>query len=260
MQRRAPGTGSTVSPRQEVDQIEVLSGLFEGKTTGAPISLLIRNLDARSTDYTPAHRPGHATYTYEQKYGHYDYRGGGRASARETACRVAAGGIAKQFLATLGIDVQAAIETQKNAILQAKQEADSIGGCVYFWTSSLPAGLGDPVYEKLTARLAYALMSIPAARGFEIGEGFQAAKMRGSTHNDAIDAQGKPVTNTAGGVLGGISTGHPLKGSVAFKPTSSIGGEGRHDPCVAVRAVPVVEAMLALVLADAVLMQRSAGR
>lgn len=310
--RRAPGRAHT-SPRKEPDSAEILSGVFEGQTTGAPISILIRNLNAKSQDYNELKdtlRPGHANYTYSEKYGVFDYRGGGRASARETACRVAAGAIASQLLKHVGIEVVAYLtsvgnvamddttitqqavndspvfcpqpntcERMREAIDAASQAGDSIGGVVAFQATGLPIGLGDPVYEKLEAKLAHAMLSIPASKGFEIGEGFGASAMQGSEHNDAFIIQNGIIqtqTNKSGGLLGGISTGSPLFGRVAFKPTSSIkkpqqttdlqGNEkilelspsARHDPCVAVRAVPVVEAMLALVLADAVLLNRCA--
>lgn len=278
LDQRRPGSSPYVSPRNEPDQAEILSGIFEGKTTGTPISILIRNKDAVSSDYNELKdilRPGHANYTYLKKYGIFDYRGGGRASARETACRVAAGAVAKKLLAGKNIQITAKLENLDEKALETLQkEGDSIGGVVACTAEGLPAGLGDPIYEKLEARLAYAMLSIPAARGFEIGAGFQAARMKGSEHNDCFfkeEDQIKTKTNHSGGVLGGISTGMPLYFRVPFKPTSSIrisqdtvttDGElthlqpkkGRHDPCVAIRAVPVVEAMTALVLTDAYLM------
>lgn len=312
---RQPGKSPYTTARAETDKAEILSGTFEGKTTGTPISIVIFNQDARFSAYEPIKdllRPGHANFTYLAKYGTFDYRGGGRASARETACRVAAGAVAKKLLAHFDIQVLAYIreigsitiqESQlkdfallrekvlRNSILcpdleaaekmmekldQVKTEGDSLGGVVEFIISSLPAGLGDPIYEKLEANLAKAMLSIPATKGFEIGSGFQAARMRGSQHNDRFLPGGITETNHAGGTLGGISTGMPLTGRVAFKPTSSIQKsqqtlsldqeekilelpEGsRHDPCVAIRAVPVVEAMAALVLADALLLNRIA--
>lgn len=285
---RAPGKNPYVSARNEEDKVEILSGIFEGKTTGAPISLLIPNKDADSSAYEPIKdllRPGHANYTYLEKYGIFDYRGGGRASGRETACRVAAGAIAKKFLASFGIEVSAYLKQVGQAVTksemlalieQAKAEGDSYGGLVEFIVTSVPVGLGDPVYEKLEAKLASALMGLPATKGFEIGSGFGAVSMKGSEHNDLFISPGKTATNHSGGVLGGITTGMNVVGRVAFKPTSSIkkqqetltiSGEkaifslpahSRHDPCVAVRAVPVVEAMVALVIADAVLLNRCA--
>jgi chorismate synthase len=288
---RAPGVNPYTSPRKETDKAQILSGVFEGKTTGAPISLLIPNTDADSSKYEPIKdllRPGHANFTYIEKYGFFDYRGGGRASARETACRVAAGAIAQKLIERDGIIVTASIkqigsvtdpDEMMKLIEKAKSEGDSLGGVVEFEALNVPVGLGDPVYEKLEARLAFALMSLPATKGFEIGAGFSSVEMAGSEHNDAFMKDSgvtKTRTNNAGGTLGGISTGMPLVGRVAFKPTSSIrkeqetvtlSGEGaqfklpegsRHDPCVAIRAVPVVKAMVALVLADALLLNRCA--
>lgn len=314
---RAPGKNPYTSQRIEADKADILSGVFEGKTTGAPLCILIPNQDADSSKYEPIKdllRPGHANYTYLEKYGIFDYRGGGRSSARETAARVAAGAVAKKFLACQGIQVVAyikqigTIEAQVDAmadrmenvrsstyqssifcpdaeaaaammalIEKTKAEGDSLGGIVEFVALPVPTGLGDPVYEKLEAKLAYAMMSLPATKGFEIGSGFHSASMLGSEHNDRfIQKEGsiQTETNHAGGVLGGISTGMPLVGKVAFKPASSVmkpqqtlklSGEqavfelppgSRHDPCVAIRAVPIVEAMAALVLADAILLNR----
>ncbi len=314
---RAPGKSEYTSPRKETDGAEIYSGVYNGITTGAPISIIIANRDADSSAYHSLQkvlRPGHAQFTYLKKYGVTDHRGGGRASARETACRVAAGVLAKKILAQFGMhvcsylaqvgDTLATVDesdvlllqqaTQRDMIfcpdpsasaimqqriLMAKQAGDSIGGVVNFVAQGLPVGLGDPVYAKLDALLASAMLSIPASKGFEIGEGFAAAHLTGSVHNDAFVAENGYIftqTNHAGGVLGGISTGMPLTGRVVFKPTSSIRqaqvsvdvsgnpqivqqpANARHDPCVAIRAVPVVEAMCALVLADALLMQRSA--
>ncbi len=311
LQRRAPGSNPHTSTRKEPDTPQILSGVFEGKTTGAPISILIPNQDAKSQAYRSIEnllRPGHANYTYLAKYGIFDHRGGGRASARETACRVAAGSIAKKFLLQMNISVQAYIKqigsikatelelssAAMNAVYcpdaraskqmvaeleRVRLEGDSLGGVVEFVATGLPAGLGDPVYEKLEANLAKAMLTLPATKGFEIGSGFDGAAMQGSVHNDLYENQNGDIrtqTNLAGGILGGISTGMPLVGRVAFKPASSIAKtqstvttEGqsatlelppgsRHDPCVAIRAVPVVEAMLALVLVDAVLLNRCA--
>ncbi len=312
---RAPGRNPYTSPRTETDKGEILSGVFEGKTTGAPISIIIRNKDADSSKYEPIKdllRPGHANYTYLEKYGIFDYRGGGRSSARETACRVAAGAIAKKFLEYNGIQliayikqidtVEALIEANDFELIRkltyespvycpdvnatskmieliekAKMEGDSLGGVIEFMALSVPAGLGDPVYEKLEANLASAMMSLPATKGFEIGSGFGSINMKGSEHNDLFSIESGKVqtqTNYAGGTLGGISTGMPIIGRVAFKPTSSImksqktlttSGEqasfdlpagSRHDPCVAIRAVPIVESMVALVLTDALLLNK----
>jgi chorismate synthase len=270
LKRRAPGQIHT-SPRKEADTPQILSGVFEGKTTGAPISILIQNQDAESKPYDAIQnliRPGHANSTYLAKYGIFDHRGGGRASARETACRVAAGAVAKKLLLHFGITARASLLNEEEIIAQLerlKLEGDSIGGIVEFTIEGLTPGLGDPVYEKLEANLAKAMLSLPATKGFEIDEGFKAAAMQGSEHN---------LTHTA--TLGGIATGLALTGRVAFKPTSSIkkpqatttldgqpatlqmSAEFRHDPCVAIRAVPVVEAMAALVIADALLLNRCA--
>lgn len=315
---RRPGNTPYTSPRVEEDSAEILSGIFEGMTTGAPIAILIRNKGADASQYTQMkelYRPGHANFTYLEKYGIFDYRGGGRSSARETAARVAAGAVAKKLLAHYAIDCVAfiaeiggisieqpdfsdlnslrqktysspifcpdPIRTQQiiNKIEATMAERDSLGGIIGC-VAHLPAGLGDPVYSKLEAQLAFAMLSLPATKGFEIGSGFAAARMKGSEHNDGftVDEEGKvqTATNFSGGTLGGISTGSPLAFRVAFKPTSSIKkpqetvnfqGEkaifqlpesGKHDPCVAIRAVPIVEAMTALVLADALLMNRCA--
>lgn len=313
---RAPGRNEFTSPRQETDQADIYSGVFEGKTTGTPISIIIMNRDVNSSHYTALKdvlRPGHANFTYLEKYGPaYDYRGGGRASARETACRVAAAAVAKKILQHYGIQTCAYLSTvggveaqevgfdllqlvpeiekspifcpdptagqgMQAVITEALDAGDSVGGVVTFLATGLPVGLGDPVYEKLEANLAKAMLTLPASKGFEMGEGFGAAQMLGSEHNDLFTQTEQHIqtqTNHAGGTLGGISTGMPLLGRVAFKPTSSIRKpqatldlsgnptvmalpEGsRHDPCVAIRAVPVVDAMCALVLVDALLMQR----
>lgn len=312
---RAPGQNPYTTPRNEKDSAEILSGVFEGKTTGAPISIIIYNKDQDSSKYEPIKdlmRPGHSNFTYLEKYGIFDYRGGGRASARETACRVAAGAIAKKMLARKGIEVLAylnkvgktacTIEPEKiqkkdvlksplfcpdeiaeskikEAIEKVKTEGDSLGGSVAFIVKGLPVGIGDPVYEKIDANIAKAMMSIPATKGVEIGSGFSCVEMLGSEHNDIFSSEENTTiteTNNAGGSLGGISNGMPITGQVAFKPTSSImkeqktvdveGNEGvfnlpkgsRHDPCVSIRAVPVVEAMLALVIVDSLLMNRLA--
>ena len=317
LKKRQGGTLYT-TPRKEPDEAKIISGVFEGKTTGSPIAILIENKDIDSTKYEPIKkllRPGHANFTYLEKYGIFDYRGGGRASARETACRVAAGAIAKKILKFSNIDLIAyiyevggirikideeydirALRHQRDqhpimcpdkkthasiieAILKAKKEKDSLGGIIECITSDLPVGLGDPIYEKLEATLAKAMMSLPATKGFEIGAGFKVAKMKGSECNDIFtlnDSQKiRTKTNFSGGLLGGISNGMPLIFRVAFKPTSSIEKTqetldleknkkkfilpqgSRHDPCVTLRAVPIIEAMTALVLVDALLMNRS---
>ncbi|NGX54517.1 MAG: Chorismate synthase [Chlamydiae bacterium] len=289
--RRAPGRASHTSPRKEPDLAEIYSGLFEGKTTGTPISIIIHNMDADSSKYEPIKkvlRPGHANYTYEKKYGIFDYRGGGRASARETACRVAAGAVAMKLLKQEGISCQATIceiggHTEKaemeKVLVEMEKEGDSLGGVLAAEVRGLPVGLGEPIYNKIEAMLAHAMLSLPATKGFEMGEGFGAAKMRGSEHNDLFtQSEGRICTRTnrAGGTLGGLTSGMPLNFKVAFKPTSSIrksqetvthSGEkvtlklpkgSRHDPCVVFRALPVVEAMAALVIADALLLNRAA--
>lgn len=310
--QRAPGKTPYTSQRKEKDHAEIVSGSFEGKTTGTPISIIIFNRDRDPSRYEPIKhliRPGHANFTYLKKYGIFDYRGGGRASARETACRVAAGAVAKKLLFHQNITLTTYIHAigdviikEKNfhslrsspifcpdatastmimgKILQAQKEQDSLGGIVECYAENVPIGLGDPLYEKLEANLAKAMMTLPGSKGFEIGSGFASAYMRGSEHNDAfiLSSRGDVTTETnhAGGTLGGISTGLPLIFRVAFKPTSSIGKPqqtvdtlgkthtlqipkgSRHDPCIAIRAVPVVEAMTALVLADALLMNRVA--
>jgi chorismate synthase len=312
---RAPGNNPYTSPRKEPDIAEIYSGVFEGKTTGAPVSIIILNKDADSSKYEPIKnllRPGHANYTYTEKYGSFDYRGGGRASARETACRVAAGAVANKILELQKIEIvsymrsigsvvmesseidlalmkektlasaifcpdRIAENKMKESIENAKIAGDSLGGVVEFLVLNMPVGLGDPIYEKLEANLGKAMMSLPATKGFEIGEGFQASRMSGSEHNDEFTNALENITSTnhAGGTLAGISTGMPLIGRVSFKPTSSIkkvqntiddqGNQqkfmlpegSRHDPCVAIRAVPIVSAMVSLVLVDALLMNRS---
>ncbi len=307
LERRRPGQSAVVTPRQESDRVQVISGIFEGKTTGTPICLLIPNHDQRSQDYSHIQaifRPGHAGFTFLKKYGVFDYRGGGRASGRETAARVAAGAVAKQLLAGRGIriigftrqigdveitrvdldaidknpvrapDLQAA-QAMIAAIRKAKKAGDSLGGVVEIRVQNCPPGLGEPVFHKLEADLAAALMSIGAVKGFEMGSGFAAARMKGSEHNDSFvqDENGRIhlATNRAGGVLGGISTGDDLIMHIAVKPPSSIGKKqrtvdhqgrpvefqigGRHDPCICPRVVPVAEAMVALVLIDHLLMQ-----
>lgn len=314
LKKRSPGKNVYVSLRKETDEAEIVSGVFEGKTTGAPIAILIQNKDVDSKPYEKLkdlYRPGHANFTYLHKYGIFDYRGGGRASARETACRVAAGAVAKKILKHFKINIIAYIkqigkikakeqsldEVQKNKekspiacpdleaskqmeayLISVKEEKDSIGGIVEFRADHLPIGVGDPVYEKIEANLAKAMMSLPAARGFEIGDGFSTVYKKGSESNDLYNLKDEKVTlasNHSGGVLGGITTGMPLVGRVCFKPTSSIQQEqqtvtlegkkinftlskqARHDPCVAIRAVFVVEAMLAISLVDAILLDQA---
>lgn len=309
LNRRKPGQSRYTTSRQEADQVEILSGVFEGKTTGTPISLIVYNTSQRSSDYSEIasyYRPGHADYTFDQKYGFRDYRGGGRSSGRETIGRVAAGAIAAKLLESLGISLCAYTrsigpveiesfsleELEKNDFYMPDAEAaekagaylqecmkdkDSSGGVIECVVRGIPAGLGEPCFEKLDASLAKAMLSIGAVKGFEIGDGFAAAKVRGSENNDAFvytDGAIKKETNHAGGVLGGISDGSPLVFRTAIKPTPSIAavqhtvnqsGEnievsirGRHDPVIVPRAVVVVEAMAALVLADALMEGMSA--
>jgi chorismate synthase len=288
LDRRKPGVIPRTSKRKEPDEVEIVSGVFEGVTTGAPICLLIKNQDVDSSKYESikdVFRPGHANFTYLEKYGVFDYRGGGRASARETVGRVAAGSIAKKWIYPIQIKAfvdEVGGEKDKELIdsklKAAELEGDSLGGVVVCTILNVPPGLGDPVYEKLEARLGFAILSIPATKGIEFGSGFEGAKMKGSEHNDPFFLTEKEEitmqTNFHGGILGGISTGLPIVFRVAFKPTSSIRvaqnsvnrekkeevfqlPEGsRHDPCVALRAPPIIEAMAALVIADALLMNR----
>jgi chorismate synthase len=305
LDRRKPGTSRHVTQRQEADAVEILSGVFEGKTTGAPIGLLIRNTDQRSQDYSKimdTFRPGHADYTYAQKYGVRDYRGGGRSSARETAVRVAAGAIAKKWLkerygvavrgymSQLGeieipfktwdcvnenpffspnTDVLPQLEAYLDTI---RAERDSVGARINIVAENVPVGWGEPVFDRLDADIAHAMMSINAVKGVEIGAGFAAVAQRGSEHSDELMPEGF-ATNHAGGMLGGISSGQQIEVSIALKPTSSIpqarrsidkAGNaiemqttGRHDPCVGVRATPIAEAMLAIVLMDHALRHRA---
>ena len=308
LDRRRPGQSKITTHRKEPDVVEILSGVFEGKTTGAPLAMLIRNEDQRSKDYSnikDLFRPGHADYTYQIKYGIRDYRGGGRSSGRETACRVAAGAVAKKILAQQKINIIAytlaiadiyakkidysviesnlvrapdneAAELMIKKIEEARLSCDSVGGIIEAVVKGCPAGLGDPVFDKLNARLAYALMSIGTMRGVEFGDGFGAVKLYGSQHNDPFYKKGGEVhtkTNHAGGILGGISNGEDIILRVAVKPPSSIAkdqqtvdisGEdvsvqvkGRHDPCICPRVVPVVEAMIALTLVDCLLIQKT---
>jgi len=304
LDRRKPGTSRHVTQRRESDTVEILSGVFEGKTTGTPIALLIRNEDQRSKDYgsiAETFRPGHADYTYWQKYGIRDHRGGGRASARETAGRVAAGAIAKKwlnekygvtvrgYLAQLGeiaipfrswdevdnnpffapnAEVVQSLEDYMDAL---RKSGDSIGAKLAVVAHNVPVGWGEPVFDRLDAEIAYALMSINAVKGVEIGAGFACVTQKGSEHGDELTPQGF-LSNNAGGILGGISTGQDIVAHYAVKPTSSIriernsidkagnpakvSTEGRHDPCVGIRATPIAEAMVALVLIDHALRHR----
>lgn len=305
LERRKPGRSRHTTQRKETDQVEILSGVFEGRTTGTPIGLLIHNIDQRSQDYSKIKdrfRPGHADYTYQQKYGLRDYRGGGRSSARETAMRVAAGAIAKKYLrqqcsvvirgylAQLG-PIETALrdwdEVENNPFFcpdptkveelerymdTLRKEGNSIGARINVVASNVPVGLGEPIFDRLDAEIARAMMSINAVKGVEIGAGFACVEQKGTEHRDEITPQGF-LSNNAGGILGGISTGQDILVSMALKPTSSIRlpgktvnlkGEpvevvttGRHDPCVGIRATPIAEAMLAIVLMDHVLRHRA---
>ncbi|MBF7072468.1 chorismate synthase [Glaciecola sp. MH2013] len=305
LDRRKPGTSRYTTARREDDEVQILSGVFEGKTTGTSIGLLIKNKDQRSQDYSKikdSFRPGHADYTYQQKFGFRDYRGGGRSSARETAIRVAAGGIAKKYLKQeFGIEINAYIsqlgpvsidkvdhsvtntnpffcpdETKLDALdeymRQLKKEGNSIGAKVSVSATNVPVGLGEPVFDRLDADIAHAMMGINAVKGVELGDGFDVVTQKGTEHRDEMSPDGFH-SNHAGGVLGGISTGQELLVHMALKPTSSISisgqsvdvhgntddviTKGRHDPCVGIRAVPIAEAMLALVLMDHLLRHRA---
>lgn len=303
LDRRKPGTSRHTTQRQEADEVEILSGVFEGVTTGCPIGLLIRNTDQRSRDYSAIQdlfRPAHADYSYQHKYGVRDYRGGGRSSARETAMRVAAGAIAKKYLATKGIQIRGYMsqlgpitipfqswdEVHNNAFFspnsgkvaeleaymdQLRRDQDSVGAKITVIADGVMPGLGEPIFDRLDAELAHALMSINAVKGVEIGDGFACVAQRGTEHRDEMTPDGF-LSNHAGGVLGGISSGQPIVAHIALKPTSSItvpgrtitaSGEatdmitkGRHDPCVGIRATPIAEAMMAMVLMDHFLRQR----
>ncbi|MEK6783791.1 MAG: chorismate synthase [Bacteroidota bacterium] len=311
LDRRKPGQSKITTQRKEEDAFKILSGVFEGKSTGTPIAIVIENQDQRSKDYShiaDTFRPSHADYTYEAKYGNRDYRGGGRSSARETAARVAAGAIAKLFLKKLGVEVNAFVsqvgelkaphyskldlsktedtivrcpdpataEKMIALIDQIRLERDTIGGMVTCVIKNTPVGLGEPVFDKLHAELGKAMLSINAVKGFEYGSGFDGIKLRGSQHNDEFYNDGGRIrtkTNHSGGIQGGISNGEDIYFNVAFKPVATImqdqqsvdkegkettvSGKGRHDPCVVPRAVPIVEAMAALVLVDFVLRGRT---
>lgn len=304
LDRRKPGTSKYTTQRREDDRVKILSGVFEGKTTGTPIGLLIENSDQRSKDYgeiMDRFRPGHADYTYNQKYGFRDYRGGGRSSARETAMRVAAGAIAKKYLnERFGVEIKgyvsqigpikaelkdwAAVENNpffcpdealvpemENLIDKLRREGSSVGAKVVVSATGVPAGLGEPIFDRLDAEIAHAMMSINAVKGVEIGDGFDAVEQRGEEHRDEMTPEGF-LSNHAGGILGGISTGQAIVTAIALKPTSSIRipgktinlegqavevvTKGRHDPCVGIRAVPIAEAMVAIVLMDHLLRHR----
>ena len=306
LDRRRPGQSKIVTQRKEPDRVEFLSGIFEGETTGTPIGFLIQNADQRSRDYShikDVFRPSHADYTYQKKYGKRDYRGGGRSSARETACRVVAGSIAKQLIGKISVhaftssvgDISLAKSFEEldlslsetnpvrcpdpdtalrmiEKIEQIKKAGDTIGGVITGVIKHVPAGLGEPVFDKLHAQLGKAMLSINAVKGFEYGSGFEGTRMTGSRHNDIISDDGSTQTNRSGGVQGGISNGMDIYFKVAFKPVATImkkqqtinekgetvemQGKGRHDPCVVPRAVPIVEAMAALVMADFLLLSK----
>jgi chorismate synthase len=314
MRRRRPGQSKIVTQRKEEDEVEFLSGLYEGKSTGTPIGFLVRNADAKSKDYDAlkdVYRPSHADFTYDAKYGFRDHRGGGRSSARETVARVVAGAVAKLILIQHGITIQAYVsqvgkisltksageldlsQTEKNMVRcpdpvlanemialieQVRKDGDTVGGVISCIAKNVPAGLGEPVFDKLHADLGKAMLGINAVKGFEFGSGFSGSSMRGSEHNDVfIPGTGKrkimTATNRSGGIQGGISNGEEIYFRVAFKPVATIiqtqrtvnskgqpvemSGRGRHDPCVVPRAVPIVEAMCALVLVDHLMRQRS---
>ena len=282
LDRRKPGTSPLTSARKEEDRIEILSGVFEGRTTGTPVAMMVRNEEKRSQDYDPLReifRPGHADFTYQAKYGIRDHRGGGRSSGRETIGRVAAGALAMKYLSGKGITIAGKIVEVhgrsdprgiEDEILAAKAAGDSVGGIAEIVGRGCPAGLGDPVFGKLDAAIAGAMMGIGAVKGVEIGDGFAVAGRFGSENNDPIRKDGF-ASNHAGGILGGISSGQDIVVRIAIKPTPSIGRtqhtvdihgnereiaiEGRHDPCILPRILPVAEAMLALVLIDALLEQ-----
>ena len=305
MQRRKPGQSAIVTQRKEEDEVQVLSGIFEGKTTGTPIGFIIPNTNQKSQDYSDikdTFRPSHADYVYEKKYGLRDYRGGGRSSARETASRVVAGAIAKQVISNIKItafvssvgeislnksyermdfsnieknpvrcpDLEMAQEME-NYIKEIKKQGDTVGGVITCVIQNVPIGLGEPVFDKLHAELGKAMLSINAVKGFEFGSGFDGSQMKGSQHNDLFNSDGTTKTNLSGGIQGGISNGMDIYFRVAFKPVATLiqkqdvltkegdiinlQGKGRHDPCVVPRAVPIVEAMAALVMADYYLLQ-----
>lgn len=306
LNRRKPGQSDIVTQRKEPDTVEFLSGIFEGKTTGTPIGFTIHNTNQKSKDYShikDTYRPSHADYTYDQKYGTRDYRGGGRSSARETASRVVAGAIAKQILKDIKINAytssvgdiylekpyqdldfsktesntvrcpdDAVAEQMITKIKAIRKEGDTIGGTVTCVLQNVPVGLGEPVFDKLHAELGKAMLSINAVKGFEYGSGFCGTKMKGSEHNDLFNSDGSTKSNLSGGIQGGISNGMDIYFRVAFKPVATImqnqdtinsegemvemHGKGRHDPCVVPRAIPIVEAMAALVLADYTLLRK----
>ena len=306
MERRKPGQSAIVTQRKEADEVQFLSGIFEGKTTGTPIGFIIPNTNQKSDDYShikDSYRPSHADYVYEKKYGIRDYRGGGRSSARETASRVVAGAIAKQVLPNIKINAfvssvgdifidkpyqaldftktetnavrcpdQATAAKMEDYIKEIRKQGDTVGGTITCVVQNVPLGLGEPVFDKLHAELGKAMLSINAVKGFEYGSGFCSAKMKGSEHNDLYLPDGSTKTNLSGGIQGGISNGMDIYFRIAFKPVATLmqkqetlnnqgnitemQGKGRHDPCVVPRAVPIVEAMAAIVLADFYLLNK----
>jgi chorismate synthase len=306
MQRRKPGQSAIVTQRKEEDEVQFLSGIFEGKTTGTPIGFIIPNTNQKSNDYSEikdTYRPSHADYVYEKKYGIRDYRGGGRSSARETASRVVGGAIAKQIISEIKITAfvssvgdifidkpyqeldfskiesnavrcpdEATALKMENYIKEIKKQGDTVGGTIMCVIQNVPIGLGEPVFDKLHADLGKAMLSINAVKGFEFGSGFCGAKMKGSEHNDLYNEDGTTKTNLSGGIQGGISNGMDIYFRIAFKPVATLiqkqevltnsneiielQGKGRHDPCVLPRAVPIVEAMAALVIADNFLLNK----
>ena len=305
LDRRKPGQSAITTQRRESDTVEILSGIYEGRTTGTPIGFIIRNSDSKSKDYDHLKdnfRPSHADFTYQKKYGHRDHRGGGRSSARETACRVVAGAVAKQILESKGISFltyvdqvgnikfegepnpneietnevrcpsNAMAEKMMEYIKEIRKSGDTVGGAIKCIVNGLPIGLGEPVFDKLHAVLGHAVLSINAVKGVEFGSGFDAIEKLGSEHNDLFNEDGTTKTNNAGGIVGGISNGMPLKLRVAFKPVATLlksqesidkegnkvtlEGKGRHDPCVVPRAVPIVESMVAITLLDMLLQNK----
>lgn len=310
LNRRKPGQSSIVTQRKEPDEVSFYSGIFEGKTTGTPIGFAIHNTNQKSNDYShikDSYRPSHADYVYDEKYSIRDYRGGGRSSARETASRVVAGAIAKQFLSPMNIQAYVSgvgtlsldshpseidfssveqnpvrcpdpkmANEMEHYIKQIRKEGDTVGGVITCIIKNVPVGLGEPVFDKLHAELSKAMLSINAVKGFEYGSGFKGTQMKGSEHNDLFNSDRTTQTNRSGGIQGGISNGMDIYFNVAFKPVATImqnqqtinsqgvkvemQGKGRHDPCVVPRAVPIVEAMSALVLADFMLLKRTNKR
>lgn len=309
LDRRKPGQSNIVTQRKESDKVQFLSGIFQGKTLGTPIGFIIPNEDQKSEDYNEnkdTFRPSHADFTYQKKYGVRDHRGGGRSSARETACRIVAGALAKQFLQKIGLEFSVYVdqvgsvklndasfysiesiesnpvrcpnptiaEKMEDLIREVRKEGDTIGGCIRCIVKNVPVGLGEPVFDKLHAELGKAMLSINAVKGVEFGSGFSSVEMRGSEHNDLFNPDGSTKTNYSGGIQGGISNGMPIEFRVAFKPVATLmqaqetidsegkltelKGKGRHDACVVPRAVPIVEAMVAIVLMDLHLRQKAA--